>query len=85
MSGEACRWWVVVIPIGGEDTVEAAYRDAMSNSPPETTGLADLRITLESTIPPVLVPATILARRYCIRVTGVPARRLPLHGASLQR
>jgi hypothetical protein len=69
VEGRSCMWWVLLIPIGKNLPVEA-YDDAISQSPPATTGLADAKLYL--TMP--MIGGALLSRN-CTHVTGIPAHR----------
>ena len=69
VEGRSCMWWVLFIPIGNNLPVEA-YDDAISQSPPGTTGLADAKLYI--TMP--MIGGALLSRN-CTHVTGTPAQR----------
>ncbi len=68
VKGEACRQWILLIPFG-EVSIPAAFKDAVSKSPPGTTGLAKVNVQFYSSRPAV----GILAGRECFYVEGIPA------------
>ena len=46
VEGKACRWDFLVFPLLGDDSVAAAFANALDKSPEGTTGLADARIAV---------------------------------------
>jgi hypothetical protein len=77
VQGRACKWVFVVIPFG-DDSLEAAWANALAKTPPGTTGLAEADISVSW---PLFAPYgeswltyNLLLRRYCTTISGFPAR-----------
>lgn len=68
IEGESCKQYVFFIPFG-ENTVSAAFHDALSKAPEGTTGLSEVEV--EISVPLI---GGFLAGRYCMTVRGYPAK-----------
>jgi len=75
VEGKSCRTFVLFVPIGTA-TYGAAFEDALRQSPPGTTGLVEMELSVDRPIG-LFFPLNLLLAQYCAYATGYPAVRSP--------